>query len=168
MMVRILGVDPGVSGALAEYTFDPSGTAEEMVCRDMPTYSLKGKTRLDLFQLASIVRGFEADLVVIEEVAAMPKQGVSSTFTFGYAAGVVAGAAAACERPLEFVRPAKWKRAMGLTSDKDLSRQKASHRWPFCAEQWSRKKDDGRAEAALLALYGRQTWLPVQVDQKIG
>ena len=83
----------------------------------------------------------------------MPKQGVASSFTFGRTLGVAETAAAALGAPVLYLPPATWKKAMGLTSDKEASRALATSLFPLDAAQWSRKKDDGRAEAALLAHY---------------
>jgi crossover junction endodeoxyribonuclease RuvC len=84
----------------------------------------------------------------------MPGQGVSSTFKFGVAYGVAQGVIASARIPVYFVSPGKWKRHFGLSADKEEARKRALHRWPGRAELFSRKKDHGRAEAALLALYG--------------
>lgn len=154
--MKILGVDPGLTGAMAFYLPD----SDTVQCFDMPVHEIKNKKRLDLIQMAGLIHLHgPVTLAVIEDVNAMPRQGVASTFNFGYAAGAVAGAIAACGIRHEFVRPAHWKSYYGLTRDKDLSRRKASQRWPLDAEQWARKKDDGRAEAALLALYGLEILL---------
>lgn len=154
-MIKILGIDPGLSGAIAFYLFGPE--ADTVECYDVPTHSINGKNKLDLIQLSQMIHlHLPVDLAVIEDVAAMPKQGVTSTFSFGYAAGAVGGIVASCGIRHEMVRPHIWKRAMGIGSDKDLSRRKASQRWPSDAGYWTRKRDDGRAEAALLALYGAQ------------
>jgi crossover junction endodeoxyribonuclease RuvC len=97
---------------------------------------------------------------VIEDVHAMPKQGVSSSFSFGRALGVAEGVLAGNGLSLRYVSPAKWKKALGLSSDKGVSRRRAdkgvSRRraielWPEHAKAFERVKDDGRAEAALLA-----------------
>ena len=86
----------------------------------------------------------------------MPKQGVTSSFSFGFSAGVIQGIIAANLIPMQLVRPAVWKRTMGLTKDKDSSRQKASALYPRFCSHWALKKDVDKAEAALIATYGRR------------
>jgi len=157
----ILGIDPGLSGALAFY-YPVSGALDVV---DMPTHRLvangKGKTRLDLYRLAQALRDmnfFEPiTWAFIEEVHAMPKQGVTSSFSFGFAAGAVQGIVAALGIPMTRVTPNKWKQALGLTGDKDMSRRRASELMPRHAHNWPLKKHDGRAEAALMAYYGYLT-----------
>lgn len=91
--------------------------------------------------------------VVLEDVHAMPKQGVTSSFGFGRTKGVIEGVFAANGRPITYVSPAKWKRALGLTKDKGASRRRAIELWPDKAALFARVKDDGRAEAALIAYW---------------
>ena len=86
----------------------------------------------------------------------MPKQGVSSTFKFGKAYGVVIGVVAALKIPVHFVAPSVWKRHFGLSADKEEARARALQYWPERAELFARKKDHGRAEAALLARYAAE------------
>jgi crossover junction endodeoxyribonuclease RuvC len=151
-----MGVDPGLSGAVA--VFDPA--RQHLTLLDMPVHSIRvgrGKRKqIDLGELARFVDVYAADVAkaTIESVHAMPKQGVSSSFSFGFAAGVVQGVIAAHFIPVQLVTPAVWKRALGLTSDKDASRQLAGRVFARQGDLFRRKKDDGRAEAALLARYG--------------
>lgn len=157
---RVLGVDPGLSGALALVEGN-----RVLDLTDMPIHELKtnGKLRrqLDLHTLAAWIRGhaFTVDFAVIENVHAMPKQGVSSVFSFGRSFGVVEALIAGAGIAARYVEPAVWKRAMGLSGEKDLSRQTASRLLPSAAHHWARKRDDGRAESALLAYYGGKTFL---------
>jgi crossover junction endodeoxyribonuclease RuvC len=93
----------------------------------------------------------------VERVHAMPGQGVTSMFSFGFAAGSLQQALASAEIPVTLVTPASWKAIYGLRGgreNKDMSRTKASELFPGCEHLWARKKDDGRAEAVLLAHYG--------------
>lgn len=147
-----LGVDPGLGGALAVVQ---DGHVETF---DMPTFDIKGKRKLDIALLDSIIRGIaavrEPRLAVVEDVHSMPAQGVASSFTFGYVTGVVHALLAAHKIPVHLVSPGAWKRVMGLSADKDASRQLASRIFPASVAHWARKKDDGRAEAVLLAHYG--------------
>jgi len=155
----ILGVDPGITGAMALY--DPNKN-ELVSIIDMPVHTVQvNSVARKLQDVWAISRYLDVNaaairLAMIEEPHAMPKQGVSSSFSFGRSLGEIVGAVAANFIRMQFVRPAKWKREMGLTHDKEHSRRAASARWPKAAELFARGKDDGRAEAALLALYGAQ------------
>ena len=153
MSSLILGVDPGLKGAVALY--DPFLDIIANVF-DIPTFEIKGKRKIDLFKLAGWVDANTPTIKVafIEQPGAMPGQGVSSMFNFGKACGIVEGIVAANFIPMQFVHPAKWKPKMGLSKDKDRSRQLASQMFPRQAELFARVKDDGRAEAVLLAIYG--------------
>jgi crossover junction endodeoxyribonuclease RuvC len=102
------------------------------------------------------VRAYLPATVAIEHVAARPGQGVSSMFRFGQAVGVIAGVAAALGTPIEWISPARWKKAAGLGSDKELSRLRAIDAWPQQARLFSRRKDHNRAEAALIAAWHRK------------
>ena len=155
VVLKILGIDPGLSGALA--WLDDSG---ELEIHGMPIHQItvngKKKRKLDLYQLGVLIDSManETKIAVIEDVSAMPKQGVTSSFNFGFSAGVIQGVVAANLIPMQLVRPAVWKKSMGLTRDKDSSRQKASAMYPKFCSHWSLKKDADKAEAALIATYG--------------
>ncbi len=95
-----------------------------------------------------------ATCAYIEQVGAMPGQGVSSMFAFGEAFGLAKGVLAGLGIPVQSVPPARWKRALGLNSGKDAARAKAAATWPQQAGEFKRVKDDGKAEAALIALWG--------------
>jgi crossover junction endodeoxyribonuclease RuvC len=151
----IAGIDPGLSGAL--FFLDPSRLlAGEAV--DLPIHVLtrggKKKRELDIAGLIGILTAHRLDHVFLESVGAMPGQGVSSVFAFGKTYGVILGVIAARTIPLTLVTPAVWKRALGVPKAKDGARARASQLLPEAASQWTLKKHDGRAEAALLALYG--------------
>jgi crossover junction endodeoxyribonuclease RuvC len=151
-----LGVDPGLNGAVAVMRGSSVRTW------DMPTMravvNRKAKRLLDLRRLVDMVAGIaaleEPRVAIVENVHSMPKQGVVSSFTFGGVSEAAKTALVAARIPIHLVSPAVWKRAMRLSRDKDASRQRASQLFPSCSAQWARKKDDGRAEAALLAWYG--------------
>lgn len=153
------GADPGLDGAIA--FFDPA--ADRLTMLRMPTFEItvgkKKRRRVDVHSLARALRLHADDiaLATIEEVHAMPKQGVSSGFSFGASFGLLWGVVAALDIPAKPVEPAVWKRRMGLTGDKDASRRLASRLLPRHAHLWPLKKDDGAAEAALLAIYGATT-----------
>lgn len=151
-----LGIDPGLTGALAFY--DP--VTGDLEIFDMPTFkeerNSKTKMTLDLYQLARIVddKASQVKQAVVELVNAMPKQGVTSSFSFGFSAGAAQTIVAANMIPMILVAPLRWKKVLKLNASKDASRIKASQVMPRHAHLWSLKKHDGRAEAALLAYYG--------------
>ncbi len=151
-MTVTLGIDPGMTGAIA--MLDSYGCLVEVA--DMPVVDKFVSAPLLVSAIESMT-AYDAQemvgMVVIEHVASMPKQGVASTFKFGVAFGVVLGVVGGMDLPSTLVRPAKWKRDMGLTSDKERSRRLAIERWPNQADSFKLKKHDGRAEAALLALW---------------
>lgn len=151
-MKLFAGIDPGLSGAVA--LLDP--VVDKIRIVDMPTHSIKGKRTIDLYELARFFDLYwsEIHLAVIENVHSMPRQGVASSFSFGKSAGIAEMAVAAHFIPMHHVSPGKWKAAFGLTSDKDASRRAASRLFPTFSHLWARAKDDGRAEAVLLAVYG--------------
>lgn len=150
-----LGIDPGLSGALAFYDKNDG----ELLIYDMPTFEIKvnnkNKRQIDLYQLADIVRGHakQVERAVVELVNAMPGQGVTSSFNFGFAAGCAQMVLAAHQVPMTTVSPQRWKKVMGLTADKDVARKIASQTLPRHAGMWPLVKHDGRAEAAMLAYY---------------
>jgi crossover junction endodeoxyribonuclease RuvC len=145
----ILGIDPGISGAIAFYF---PGISSRVAAEDMPTAG----GEVNAAGLADRIRKMRPDVAVIERVGAMPGQGVSSTFKFGASFGVACGVLAALEIPCHRVSPASWKKHFRLSSDKEASRALALRLFPATAEHFSRKKDDGRAEAALIARYGSE------------
>lgn len=146
MVKRTLGIDPGASGAFALLEGD-----QLLGINDMPTIMVKGRARVSAAMVADVIASHQPNQVVLEDVGAMPGQGVSSMFSFGRGVGVLEGVIAALGYPLVMVRPAKWKRDAGVPADKDAARQMAMRLWPEYSNMFARKKDDGRAEAALLA-----------------
>ena len=151
----ILGFDPGQTGAIAAF----DGERIEAVI-DMPTMTrLHGKgNQVDPYALTTalidLCAGREAT-AVLEAVSAMPGQGVSSTFHFGESVGVVLGVLGALQMPIRMVTPAKWKKAAGLLGrDKDAARTMAIQHHPEIADQLTRKKDIGRADAVCIARFG--------------
>lgn len=149
--MRILAVDPGLSGALAFLD-------DEMDClvlRDMPVAKgHRGTNQLLDSQLVRMIRVMHPDRAVIELVHALPKQGVASTFSFGVGFGVIRGVLAALEIPVSFLTPQEWRRVArvpGRGGDKGASRIRASQLFPTQANLFARVKDHGRADAALIA-----------------
>jgi crossover junction endodeoxyribonuclease RuvC len=145
----ILGVDPGISGAIAFYF---PGVPSRVSAEDVPVAA----GEINAAGLAERIRKMRPDVAVIERVAAMPGQGVSSTFKFGASFGVVCGVLAALEVPCHRVSPAVWKKNFKLPADKEAARALALRLFPATAEHFARKKDHGRAEAALIARYGSE------------
>lgn len=140
----ILGVDPGLTGALA--WLDDNGRLVD-AC-DMPTVD----GQVNCAELAGIIRGLTPRLAAVERVHSMPGQGVSSTFKFGTSYGAILGVLGALQVPVRHVAPGVWKRQAGLIgAGKDASRGKAIDRWPDRHDLFRRKKDHGRADAALIA-----------------
>ncbi len=152
----VIGIDPGLSGALA--LLDESGHL--LVVDDMPQVDKRVTAALLRPWLNAVTLQPSLKPVVgIELVGAMPKQGVASTFKFGAAWGVVHGAFGADHRVID-VRPQDWKATHKIHGDRDGQKEKARRlaieRWPDMAERFARKKDSGRAEAALIAEHVRQ------------
>jgi len=150
----IYGIDPGFTGAIALYWPDTG----KLEVHDMPVMkNPKGKTIINPHGVLDILANEGGkSLAVIEQVAAMRGQGVSSMFRFGEGYGHLQMACAACKLPLKYVTPALWKKHFNLSRDKGVSRGVAMQRFPDQAQQFSRVRDDGRAEAALIALYGAE------------
>ena len=153
-MTVIIGIDPGFSGAIAHLS--SNGTLE---IRDMPIVAdLKGRSVLNLYELHNLFspKAEEEHVAVLEQVASRPGQSAPSTFRFGQGYGALEMGLAAHRIPKRTVTPAKWKKYFGLSKNKGASRGLAIERFPQHADLFKRVKDDGRAEAALLALYGKE------------
>jgi len=142
-----LGIDPGMSGAVAWL----DGMGNLLDACDMPVVN----KQLNTVDLALLLGRIDDDTIaVVEQVHSMPGQGVSSTFKFGTAYGAVLGALGALQIRTEHVTPQMWKKHHTLIGkDKDAARAKAIDRWPSMAHLFARKKDCGRADAALIALW---------------
>lgn len=149
--MMVLGVDPGLTGALA--FFDPDMGL--LMVRDMPTVEVvrngKKKNEVSPQMLASIIREHPVARAMIERVGAMPGQGVTSVFSFGRSFGIVEGVLAALELSTTIIPPQTWQKAVNLRGGKDGSRARAAELFPRDAGLFARKKDDGRADAALIA-----------------
>ncbi len=152
----LLGIDPGLSGALA--ALDAHGLRD---VADMPIMARgKGtgrvKSQVNPAGILELLRGWsdprDSLLAVLEHVAAMPGQGVAGVFSLGDSYGCLRGVLAAKGISVKIVSPGAWKRAYGLDSDKERARARAMELYP--AASLSRKRDHGRAEAILLARYG--------------
>ena len=153
----IIGIDPGISGSIC---FFEDGKIKDIV--EMPTMAegKKNKRQVNGAQIYNEIssrianKNKEDVKVVIEQVSAMPGQGVTSMFNFGQSFGVLKGICSAMQLPVYFARPAKWKKYFNLIkSEKDASRTKAIQIFPYISSQLSRKKDSNKADAILLASY---------------
>jgi hypothetical protein len=141
----ILGIDPGLTAFLFPQH-------DRVDAEDMPTVGVD----VAAASLVERIRQMDPGLAVIEIAAARPKQGVSSVFRYGAGYGAVLGVIAALAIPVHLVSATKWKRALSLDADKERSRALALRLWPARADLFGRKRDHGRAEAALIARYGAE------------
>jgi len=150
----ILGIDPGLSGAIA--VLDLSNKL--LAVHDMPTTTIRSgksdKRQLSEAMLSSLVKQTNAQHSYLEFVSARPGQGVSSMFNFGVGYGAIRGVLAGLGVPMSTVTPAKWQRDLNLAKGKDANRARAAQLFPEFAYLFSRVKDDGRADAALIAWWG--------------
>ena len=153
----IMGIDPGLSGAVAIY--DP-GTGDLTIV-DMPTVEVarggKKKNEISPQALSHQIAAGYATQAFLERVGAMPGQGVTSMFSFGRSVGIVEGILAALDVPVTIVTPQAWRKKVVVREGKDGSRERAMQLFPRQAAMFARKKDDGRADAALIAYYGSLT-----------
>ena len=158
----IIGIDPGISGSIC---FFNEGKIIDVV--EMPTM-IEGKKNKKQVNGAQIFNEISAKIkelekkdikIVIEQVSAMPGQGVTSMFNFGQSYGILKGICSAMQLPMYFVRPAKWKKYFNLiNSEKDASRTRAIEIFPYFSSQLSRKKDSNKADAILLASFFYETY----------
>ena len=157
--MRIIGIDPGLSGAIA--ILDDNKIKELFDMPVMPD-GKKNKRQLNSALLVKLIRdnikNLEDTVMVVEQVNAMPGQGVTSMFNFGQTFGAIKGICAALGLPIFLVRPAKWKKHFELiNSSKDASRTKAIEMYPSISEQLSKKKDVNKSDAILIARYYSET-----------
>jgi len=151
----IIGIDPGISGAISIVE-----NKKILEVYDTPTMidGKKNKRQINSAQVTNIIKerlNKEKEVVVVvEQVNAMPGQGVTSMFNFGQSFGVIKGICAALGLPIHFVRPMKWKKHFNLIkTNKDASRTKVIEIYPEISSKLYRKKDSNRADAILIALY---------------
>ena len=158
----IIGIDPGISGAIC---FLNNGKIIDVI--EMPNMAdgKKNKKQVNGSQIFNEVSEKIKDLkkdeikVVIEQVSAMPGQGVTSMFNFGQSFGILKGICSAMNLPMYFVRPAKWKKYFNLiNAEKDASRTKAIEIFPYFSSNLSKKKDANKADAILIASYFFETF----------
>lgn len=147
---RILGIDPGLTGGLALLCGDA------LMAVPMPVLTLNYRGEINLAELRRILGQWEPTHAWIEKQQAMPRQGVSSSFRTGQNYGDLRGFLLASLIPFYEVRPAAWKKVMNVPADKAAAVAIASRMYPAYSHLWSRRKDDGIAEAALIAAYGQR------------
>ena len=159
--MKIVGIDPGLSGAIAILE-----NKKVLSLFDMPIMAegKKNKRQLNSAQLVNIIKESvnlnDEIAVVVEQVNAMPGQGVTSMFNFGQTFGAIKGVCAALDLPIFFVRPSKWKKYFELiNASKDSSRTKAIEMYPSLSNQLSKKKDVNKSDAILIARYFNETRL---------
>jgi crossover junction endodeoxyribonuclease RuvC len=152
--VIVLGIDPGLSGAIAFYDTKTG----DITVADMPTIEVtrngKKKNEVSPQLLSDEIAKGHPTMAFLERVGAMPGQGVTSVFSFGRSMGVVEGILAAFDIPTTIVPPTVWQKGVNLRGGKDGSRERAMQLFPRQASLFARKKDDGRSDASLIAYYG--------------
>jgi crossover junction endodeoxyribonuclease RuvC len=158
----IIGIDPGISGSIC---FFQDGKIIDVVEMPTMTEGKKNKKQVNGSQIFNEISEKIKKLdkkeikVVIEQVSAMPGQGVTSMFNFGQSFGILKGICSAMQLPMYFVRPAKWKKYFNLiNSEKDASRTRAIEVFPYFSGQLSRKKDSNKADAILIASFYYETY----------
>ena len=158
----VIGIDPGISGSIC---FFQDGKIIDVV--EMPTMTdgKKNKKQVNGSQIFNEISERIRNLdkkeikVIIEQVSAMPGQGVTSMFNFGQSFGILKGICSAMQLPMYFVRPAKWKKYFNLiNSEKDASRTRAIEIFPYFSSQLSKKKDSNKADAILIASFYYETY----------
>ena len=158
----IIGIDPGISGSIC---FLHNGRIIDVI--EMPTMTdgKKNKKQVNGSQIYNeiakrIEQTDKKDIkVIIEQVSAMPGQGVTSMFNFGQSYGILKGMCSAMQLPMYFVRPAKWKKYFNLiNSEKDASRTKAIEIFPYFSSNLAKKKDSNKADAILIASFYYETF----------
>ena len=158
----IIGIDPGISGSLC---FFEDGKIIDVIEMPVMAEGKKNKRQVNGSQIYNEIYKRTKDIekknikVIIEQVSAMPGQGVTSMFNFGQSFGVLKGICSAMQLPLYFVRPAKWKKYFNLiNSEKDASRTKAIEVFPYISQQLSKKKDANKADAILISSFFYETY----------
>jgi crossover junction endodeoxyribonuclease RuvC len=153
--MRIVGIDPGLDGAIALIDTERF----KLAVLDMPTKEIRvGKSNKRKVEAITLWHHLQQlmpiDKVYMEKVGAMPDQGVTSMFNFGYSAGMLEGVVAALGVPYEYLTPQEWQAHAKVAGGKDGSREKAMRLFPCDAELFIRKKDNGRSDATCLAYAG--------------
>lgn len=149
--MRVMGIDPGLKGGLALLS------ADGLLIERMPVFKVDGKETLDALAIKRLILDWDPQGVVVEKQMVLPGQGSTSGSRTGFHFGLLVGLIQALNLPITLVGPKTWKRAMACPADKDGARYRASQLFPDHADSWRLKRDDGLAEAAIIALYGRTT-----------
>ena len=158
----IIGIDPGITGSIC---FFEDGKIVDVV--EMPNMAEGKKNKKQVngaqiyYEISLRIKNLKKEeiKVVIEQVSAMPGQGVTSMFNFGQSFGILKGICSAMQLPMYFVRPAKWKKYFNLiNSEKDASRTKAIEVFPYFSSHLLRKKDSNKADAILIASFYYETY----------
>ena len=158
----IIGIDPGITGCIC---FFQDGKIIDVI--EMPNMPEGKKNKKQVngaqiyYEISLRIKDTKKEdiKVVIEQVSAMPGQGVTSMFNFGQSFGILKGICSAMQLPMYFVRPAKWKKYFNLiNSEKDASRTKAIEVFPYFSSELSRKKDSNKADAILIASFYYETY----------
>jgi crossover junction endodeoxyribonuclease RuvC len=151
--VNILGVDPGIHGGLAIVAVSDGAAPQLVDAIDIPVVGIGAKERVDVLAICAWIARHAPQHALIERAQAMPKQGASSGFKYGRAVGAIEAIVVLCKIPLTIVEPSIWKKFHQLRGgDKEAGRQRALQLFPSAHALLARKKDHGRAEAALIAL----------------
>ena len=158
----IIGIDPGITGSIC---FFQDGKIFDVI--EMPNMPEGKKNKKQVngaqiyYEISSRIKDIKKEdiKVIIEQVSAMPGQGVTSMFNFGQSFGILKGICSAMQLPMYFVRPTKWKKYFNLiNSEKDASRTKAIEVFPYFSSELSRKKDSNKADAILIASFYYETY----------
>ena len=151
--MRILGVDPGIFGALALININDGAMPQLIAVIDVPTLGVKAKERVNTMIVRDWLVGQRPDHALVERAGSMPKQGVASTFKYARAVGSLETVVACLEIPYSIIEPSAWKKFHHLIgADKEASRQRVLQLFPGAHILFSRKMDHQRAEAVLIAL----------------
>ena len=155
--MKLLGVDPGIRGGLAIVSIDDGAAPQLIDAIDIPVTGVGAKERVDVLAIRTWIIAHAPQHALIERAQAMPKQGASSGFKYGRATGALESVLACCEIPMTIVEPSVWKKFHQLRGgDKEAARQRALQLFPAAHALLARKKDHGRGEASLIALFGAQ------------
>jgi Holliday junction resolvasome RuvABC endonuclease subunit len=153
--VRVLGIDPGLAGGLAVVEVIDGAAPMLVEAADVPTAGDGAKRRVDVAGVRDFIARHKPALALIERAGSMPRQGLSSTFVYARAAGALEATVVLCGIPVEVVEPSSWKKFFRIPGkDKERARQLALEKFPAAHSSLARKRDHGRAEASLIALYG--------------
>ena len=160
--MKIIGIDPGLNGAIAVLKNN-----KVLNIFEIPVMSEGKKNKRQINgpqiynEISRRIEGLQKKniAVVIEQVSAMPGQGVTSMFNFGQSFGILKGICSAMNLSVYYVRPAKWKKYFNLiNSEKDASRTRAIEIFPYFSSQLSKKKDNNKADAILIASFFYETY----------